>query len=102
MEPVDIDQVPRPIGYVRDDHQVHQDGEELVSRDGHIYGRRGEGVDGVTEAVQLLQGRGELVELGQDGLCLGDQQSGMGRGGGVVRRRGLEWGGGGGVVRRRG
>lgn len=37
VEPVDIEQVPHPIGYVCDDHQVYQDGEELVSCDGHIY-----------------------------------------------------------------
>ena len=81
MEAIDVGQVPIPVGDVRHDDQIHQNGEELICRDcilSGIHGARGEGGDGVAETVELLQGSGELVQLGQDGLCFGEEQPGGG------------------------
>ncbi len=61
---MDVSQVPIPVGDVCDNHQVDQNGEEFVSCHHFIHHLGGQGSDGLAEAVELLKGRGKLVELG--------------------------------------
>ena len=77
MEAVDVGEVSIPVGHVCDYHQVDQDGEELVGSDSFLCGvwrPSGEGGDGVAEAVELLQGCGELVQLREDSTSFWQQQ----------------------------
>ena len=71
MKPVDEVEIARPVRNVRDDHQVDQNGQELVCcQDLAPFPLplpcTLEAGYSVAEAVELLQRSRELVELGQD------------------------------------
>jgi len=79
VEAIDVSDVPIPVGYVGHNDQVHQGRQQLVSSNclhGAIRRAGSEGGDGVAEAIELLKGCGELVQLGEDSTGFGKEQSG--------------------------